>query len=269
GADAPAGAQRRVGLGDQRDQAGPHRGPARGVGDDPTEGGVVGERRGQHRGARVAVRRVGGPDGPLGGGGGGRAHDAPSFSGRCRPLRREAGPHTGRPDLPPAQGRRPIGGWAAPDAAGTVIGRPDARYGGQRMSADPSLVGRDRELATLTGMLGVRRLVTITGVGGVGKTRLALAVAARTPHAAVCHLARRSRADQVREAVAEALGYPSWDAALVGLAERTALLVLDNCEHLLDAAADAVELLLAAAPGVSVLATSREPLAVPDEHVLR
>ncbi|HLU55109.1 MAG TPA: hypothetical protein VKZ81_06575 [Pseudonocardia sp.] len=137
------------------------------------------------------------------------------------------------------------------------------------MSADPSLVGRDRELATLTGMLGVRRLVTITGVGGVGKTRLALAVAARTPHAAVCHLARRSRPDQVAEAVAEALGYPSWEAALVGLAERTALLVLDNCEHLLDAAADAVELLLAAAPGVSVLATSREPLAVPDEHVLR
>jgi predicted ATPase len=137
------------------------------------------------------------------------------------------------------------------------------------MGADPSLVGRDTELATLAGMVGVRRLVTVTGVGGVGKTRLALAVAGPHPHAVVCLLARQSRPDQVQAAVAEALGFPSWDAALVGLADRSALLVLDNCEHLLDAAADVVELLLATAPRVSVLATSREPLAVPDEHVLR
>jgi predicted ATPase len=137
------------------------------------------------------------------------------------------------------------------------------------MGADPSLVGRDTELATLAGLAGARRLVTITGVGGVGKTRLALAVAGRTPHAAVCLLARQSRPDQVPAAVAESLGYPSWDAALLGLAGSSALLVLDNCEHVLDAAADAVELVLATAPGVSVLATSREPLAVPDEHVLR
>jgi predicted ATPase len=137
------------------------------------------------------------------------------------------------------------------------------------MGADPSLVGRDTELATLAGLAGARRLVTITGVGGVGKTRLALALAGRTPGAAVCLLARQGRPDQVAAAIAESLGYPSWDAALVGLADRSALLVLDNCEHLLDASADAVELLLATAPGVSVLATSREPLAVPLEHVLR
>jgi predicted ATPase len=137
------------------------------------------------------------------------------------------------------------------------------------MGADPSLVGRDTELATLAGLVGARRVVTVTGVGGVGKTRLALAVAGRAQHAVVCLLARQSRPDQVPAAVAESLGYPSWDAALVGLADRSALLVLDNCEHLLDAAADTVELLLATAPGVSVLATSREPLEVPDEHVLR
>ncbi|WP_425564167.1 ATP-binding protein, partial [Pseudonocardia zijingensis] len=137
------------------------------------------------------------------------------------------------------------------------------------MGADPSLVGRDTELATLTALIERHRLVTVTGVGGVGKTRLALAVARRVPGAAICLLARRARPDQVPAALAESLGYPSWDTALAALADRSVLLVLDNCEHLLDAAADAVELLLATAPGVSVLATSREPLAVPDEHVLR
>ncbi|MFC5993555.1 ATP-binding protein [Pseudonocardia hispaniensis] len=136
------------------------------------------------------------------------------------------------------------------------------------MDRDPALLGRDAELAALADLLGAHRAVTITGAGGVGKTRLALAVAGRTPQAAVCSLARHSRPDQVPAAIADSLGYPSWDAALVGLADRPALIVLDCCEHLLDAAADAVELLLVATRTASVLATSREPLAIPDEHVL-
>ncbi len=137
------------------------------------------------------------------------------------------------------------------------------------MDTDATLLGRRAELAALAGLIGAHRLVTITGVGGVGKTRLALAAARGTSPAAVCLLARRGRADQVPAAVAESLGYPSWETALVGLGDRSALLVLDNCEHLLDAAADVVEQLLADAPRLSVLATSREPLALAGEHVLR
>jgi predicted ATPase len=136
------------------------------------------------------------------------------------------------------------------------------------MDASPSLLGRERELSDLCDLISAQRLVTITGVGGVGKTRLALAMAERAAHPVVCPLARYSRPEQVPAAVAESLGFPSWDAALAGLADRSALLVLDNCEHLLDAVADAVEL-LSAAGDVSVLATSREPLAVPGEHVMR
>ena len=137
------------------------------------------------------------------------------------------------------------------------------------MDTDPSLLGRDAELTALAGLVEGHRLVTITGVGGVGKTRLALAAASSAPQSAVCLLARRGLPDQVPAAVAESLGYPSWETALVGLGDRSALLVLDNCEHLLDAAADVVERLLDDAPEMSVLATSREPLALAGEHVLR
>jgi predicted ATPase/DNA-binding XRE family transcriptional regulator len=131
---------------------------------------------------------------------------------------------------------------------------------------------------------GPRRLVTLTGPGGVGKTRVALAVADADPQLAgwVDLAVLREPAD-LMYAVAEAvglapkLGVPPMDALAGWAAHSPGLLVLDNCEHLLDAVADLVARLLAGpagprAPtgpgGVRVLATSRERLAVPGEQVL-
>jgi predicted ATPase len=126
------------------------------------------------------------------------------------------------------------------------------------------LLGRAAELAALETLLERVRLVTVTGVGGVGKTSLALAAA---PGATVCELAGVARGDEVDAAVADVLGYPSLAAALVGTADVEALVVLDNCEHVLDAAAELVHRVLAGCPRVTVLATSRERLDVSDEHV--
>jgi predicted ATPase/DNA-binding SARP family transcriptional activator len=127
-----------------------------------------------------------------------------------------------------------------------------------------ALIGRERDAGELANALEGSRVVTLTGVGGIGKTALALSVA---PGAPVCELAAVTRADDVAPAVAHALGFPSLDAAVIGLAGTRRLLVLDNCEHVLDAAAAAVER-LSGCPGVSVLSTSREPLDVAGERVL-
>jgi predicted ATPase len=132
------------------------------------------------------------------------------------------------------------------------------------------LVGRETELTALR-HLDAGTLVTVVGPGGVGKTRLALAAAdeVQLPEAAVCELAGVTDPAQVAGAVGEALGFPSWPVALVGLAETERLLVLDNCEHVLDAAAEVAERLLQDCPRMTILATSREPLEVPGEDVLQ
>lgn len=127
------------------------------------------------------------------------------------------------------------------------------------------LVGRDAELAALRALLDSGPVVTVTGAGGVGKTALALAT---VPGAPVCELAGIDTPEQVAAVLADALGFPSLDAALVGLADGQRLVVLDNCEHLLDAAATSVSRLIGECAGVTVLATSREPLDVPGERVL-
>src|SRR5688500_7346767 len=101
------------------------------------------------------------------------------------------------------------------------------------------------------------RVVTVAGVGGVGKTALARAAVAGAP---VCELAAVEDPDEVALALAAALGFPSLDAAVVALARAEVTVVIDNCEHVLDAAADAIARLVAACPAVTVLATSREPL---------
>jgi predicted ATPase/DNA-binding CsgD family transcriptional regulator len=127
------------------------------------------------------------------------------------------------------------------------------------------LVGRDRELAELTALLTGHRLVTLTGPGGCGKTRLAVAVAAEVAGAF---------ADGVRwvelTGVAEPEGVArAIESALAGRerpADRDLLLVLDNCEHLVEACAAAVSALLAACPGVRILVTSREPLRINGER---
>jgi predicted ATPase/DNA-binding SARP family transcriptional activator len=119
-----------------------------------------------------------------------------------------------------------------------------------------TLVGRDDAVAELGALLGTERLVTLTGEGGVGKTRLALAVAAT-----------RTAADGVW--FVEASTDPAGDLRrIMGTADvgdREILLVLDNCEHVLDESAGFVAALLAA-PGTRVLATSREPLGLSAER---
>jgi predicted ATPase len=142
-----------------------------------------------------------------------------------------------------------------------------------------SLVGRESDLVALAGLRSAR-LLSLTGVGGVGKTRLALA-AARAAEGDyengvwLVELAALSESTLVPQAVARALGIaeqarrPLVETLVDVLAARRLLLVLDNCEHLLDACAALVQRLLAGCPDVRVLATSREPLGVDGEVVWR
>jgi predicted ATPase/DNA-binding SARP family transcriptional activator len=139
-----------------------------------------------------------------------------------------------------------------------------------------SFLGREPELAALDQLLAGARLVTLTGPGGVGKTRLATefaaGVAERFPDGVwLAELAGLADPDLVPSAVMEALGVrqdgdvPPIDALRHRLRSAELLLVLDNCEHLLDACAELAAALLAGAPGLRVLATSRELLGVPGE----
>jgi predicted ATPase/DNA-binding SARP family transcriptional activator len=135
-----------------------------------------------------------------------------------------------------------------------------------------SFVGRERELAELHRLLDRDRLVTLTGPGGAGKTRLALqAAAARAPAppdgAWLVDLGALRDPALVAQSVATTLGIPipanrpALDALVGQLAGASGILILlDTCEHLLDACAHVAEALLAAGPGVRLLATSREPL---------
>ena len=114
-------------------------------------------------------------------------------------------------------------------------------------------------------------MVTLTGIGGVGKTRVALQAAARVlaqyrDGAWFCELAPVGDPDAVVEAIATALGVVAGlgqtidDSVLEFLRSKQLLLVLDNCEHLLDSVTDVVDRVVRACPRVTVLATSREGL---------
>jgi predicted ATPase/DNA-binding CsgD family transcriptional regulator len=140
-------------------------------------------------------------------------------------------------------------------------------------------IGRRRELPAIADAIERHRLVTLRGAGGVGKTRLALRVAAdlRGGFADGCWLVQLSplqAPELLARTVSEALGLPdeaAGDAPRVlaqNLAERELLLLLDTCEHLTGACAELAALLLPAAPGLRILATSRSPLGLPAEHTL-
>ena len=137
-------------------------------------------------------------------------------------------------------------------------------------------MGAKRKWRTYARLLPTSRLVTLTGAGGVGKTRLAVQVAAELAGEfgdGVCYvdLAPITHPDVVPVTAARALGLPdqpgrsTMDTLLRFIRDRQMLLVLDNCEHLLDASAALVVALLGAAPSLTVLATSREPLGVTGE----
>ncbi|MGA4840680.1 ATP-binding protein [Streptomyces sp. G45] len=143
----------------------------------------------------------------------------------------------------------------------------------------PDLIGRRAELADVAARLTRNRLVTISGVGGVGKTRLARRVAddarPRYPDGVWwVELSPLEDGALLAYAIAEALplvdqsGRPVLDVVAAYLAGREPLLVLDTCEHVAEECADAVTALLMAAPGLRVLATSRRPLGLPVEDVV-
>jgi predicted ATPase/DNA-binding CsgD family transcriptional regulator len=139
-----------------------------------------------------------------------------------------------------------------------------------------SFIGRERELAEVARLLLTTRLLTLTGAGGSGKTRLALEVAAHMrkgfPEGVrLVELAALSDATLVAQAVASALqvregaGQPLSETMISTLNTRHELLVVDNCEHVIEACAQLVEALLCGCPNLRILATSREPLRIAGE----
>ncbi len=132
------------------------------------------------------------------------------------------------------------------------------------------LVGRDGQLVALKRLLATERLVTIVGPGGVGKTRLAVELAAQADTAAILQLASITDPAAIPHALAAALGLREvrgdvLAACVAVLGERPELLVVDNCEHLLEPVADVISAILDGCPRVTVLATSREPLGLAAE----
>ncbi|MFD0330148.1 ATP-binding protein [Streptacidiphilus monticola] len=146
-----------------------------------------------------------------------------------------------------------------------------------------SFLGRERDLATLRATLDSSRLVTLTGPGGTGKTRLAVEAARGVPGAVrLVELAPVSNPAEVPSTVLAALHLresvvpttarahhvaETTDRIIDALGTRDLLLLLDNCEHVIGAAADLAGRLLASCPGLRILATSREPLAITGEQL--
>ena len=179
-----------------------------------------------------------------------------------------------------------LGADPGPDltALHQAILRHDPALTGSAVSKLPTpvskLIGREETVAEAQTLLERSRLLTLVGPGGVGKTRLALEVARAAGDTGVWVELAAVREAELLDAVAGAVGLREDEVRVpaVGqevrqrlgraLGARPGLVVLDNCEHLVDAVAELVGVVLAAAPGVRVLATSREPLGVAGEHLL-
>ncbi|MEU1196690.1 BTAD domain-containing putative transcriptional regulator [Streptomyces sp. NPDC005813] len=185
----------------------------------------------------------------------------------------------------------PVDGDTARTPGSTVPSRPAHPATGNLRARLTSFVGREADIDAIRGDLAAARLVTLLGPGGAGKTRLSQEAAESVAYAArdgvwLAELAPVDDPEAVPEAVLTAVGARETvlrgagaeemravadrhDDPLTRLAEHCAkrrmLLVLDNCEHVVDAAAHLVEELLERCPGLTVLATSREPLGVPGE----
>jgi non-specific serine/threonine protein kinase len=163
-------------------------------------------------------------------------------------------------------------------------GSPGDKQRRWRLPADVSrFIGRSDELTQLAGLLDSARLVTVTGPGGVGKTRLALRAAADADYAngsCLVELSGLTDPELLCDAVAQCLGRQglglqrsraadALDAVLDELGGRQLLLVLDTCEHLVGGCAEFAATVLRQTSQVRILATSRQPLHVPGEEVLR
>src|SRR5260370_10157981 len=158
------------------------------------------------------------------------------------------------------------------------MARPARRPGNPPVQA-PRFVGRRRELADLGKKLGAAGVVSLVGPGGVGKTRLAIRAASELGRAFkdgawLVELAEVQDAALVENAVMAALDLRDQAATAPRdlihsfLRDKELLLVLDNCEHLLEAVANLASDVVGHAAGVRILATSREPLAIAAEHVV-
>ncbi|MFD9407071.1 BTAD domain-containing putative transcriptional regulator [Streptomyces sp. NPDC059989] len=164
--------------------------------------------------------------------------------------------------------------------AALAPGVPAQRPRGNLPAPLTDLIGRTEEVRRIGELLESERLVTLTGIGGVGKTRLALETAARRAKALpdgawLVELAAARNGADLHEAVAAVLelrddvhaaARPLADRLTDAVAGRRMLLVLDNCEHIVEPVAELAARLLRAAPGLRILATSQEPLAVTGEH---
>jgi predicted ATPase/class 3 adenylate cyclase len=172
------------------------------------------------------------------------------------------------------------------DAAGLRAGFPPLRSLGNpalpnNLPAQLSaFIGRDREMSDVRALVGSSRLVTLTGAGGSGKTRLALQVAAELLDGSgdgvwLVELAAVTDGEAVPAAICEVLGIGEqpgravMDGLLDALAFQFVLIVLDNCEHLIGACAKTAETILRRCPRVHLLVTSREPVGIGGESIYR
>ena len=188
--------------------------------------------------------------------------------------------HDNGDGCPPVTHPRVIGSSSSPTTVLRMPGgsMPSSRAGSSGVGRIPvpltRLIGRAREIRAVQQLLSSNRLVTLTGPGGCGKSRLAIAVAAmpQTDPVLWVSLAAVTDPEMIVERVAAALGVGNRpQRTALGLVEEAVgsnpmLIVLDNCEHLVDGCAEFVESLLVRCLEVRIIATSRQPLAVPGEQ---